>query len=91
MLNGSFFKILSVGQLLLSLALFSGAVSLQNFFAPEQLQKAVFSFLAWLVFAILLFGHRKLHWRGKRVLIYTISGMILLTAAYFGSRSLLII
>nr|WP_235961785.1 hypothetical protein [Spirabiliibacterium mucosae] len=36
-----------------------------------------------------MIGHQKLHWRGKRVLIYTISGMILLTIAYFGSRTFL--
>lgn len=83
-----FFKILCAGELFLGLALLSGAVSLHNFFAPEQIQKAIFSFLAWLVFGLLLIGHRKLHWRGKRVLIYTISGMILLTIAYFGSRTL---
>ncbi|MGV6988300.1 cytochrome C assembly family protein [Testudinibacter sp. P80/BLE/0925] len=83
-----FFKILCAGELFLGLALVSGAVSLHNFFAEEQIQKAIFSFLAWLVFGLLLIGHRKLHWRGKRVLIYTISGMILLTIAYFGSRTL---
>ncbi|MGR3807266.1 ABC-type uncharacterized transport system, permease component [Pasteurella testudinis DSM 23072] len=83
-----FFKILCAGELFLGLALISGAVSLHNFFAPEQIQKAIFSFLAWLVFGLLLIAHRKLHWRGKRVLIYTISGMILLTIAYFGSRTL---
>ena len=83
-----FFKILCIGELLLTLALLSGAISLNNFFAPEQIQKAIFSFLAWVVFGLLLIGHLKLHWRGKRVLIYTISGMILLTIAYFGSRTL---
>ncbi|MBE2895513.1 cytochrome c biogenesis protein CcsA [Pasteurellaceae bacterium HPA106] len=84
-----FFKLLAVGEMLLTLALLSGAISLHNFFAPEQIQKATFSFLAWIVFGLLLIGHQKLHWRGKRVLIYTISGMILLTVAYFGSRTFL--
>ncbi|MBE2894979.1 cytochrome c biogenesis protein CcsA [Pasteurellaceae bacterium NCTC 11878] len=84
-----FFKLLGVGEMLLTLALLSGAISLHNFFAPEQIQKATFSFLAWIVFGLLLIGHQKLHWRGKRVLIYTISGMILLTIAYFGSRTFL--
>lgn len=86
-----FFKILCAGELFLTLALVSGAISLHNFFAPEQIHKVIFSFLAWLVFGLLLIGHRKLHWRGKRVLIYTISGMILLTIAYFGSRTLLML
>lgn len=80
------FQLLILGELLLSITLISGSIYLPNFFSAEQIQKAIFSFIAWLVFAILLFGHYKLHWRGKRVIIYTISGMILLTVAYFGSR-----
>jgi ABC-type uncharacterized transport system permease subunit len=48
--------------------------------------KAVFSSVAWLIYAIQILGQWKLNWRGKRVLIYSISGMILLTVGYFGSR-----
>lgn len=81
-----FFTLTLAAQALLSLALISGMVYLHNFFAPEHIHKAIFSFMAWVVYAILLLGLWKLHWRGKRVLIYSISGMILLTFSYFGSR-----
>lgn len=80
------FQLLILGEALLTITLISGSIYLPNFFSADQIQKAVFSFIAWIIFAILLFGHYKLHWRGKRVIIYTISGMILLTFAYFGSR-----
>lgn len=81
-----FFTLTLVAQLLLTLTLVTGMIYLHNFFAPEQIHKAIFSFIAWLVYNFLLLGQWKLHWRGNRVLIYSISGMILLTIAYFGSR-----
>lgn len=82
-----FFTLTFVAQLLLTVALITGMIYLHNFFAPEQIHKAIFSFIAWIVYSILLLGQWKLHWRGKRVLIYSISGMILLTIGYFGSRA----
>ncbi|WP_040975387.1 cytochrome C assembly family protein [Necropsobacter massiliensis] len=81
-----FFRLMFSGELLLTLTLISGAFYLADFFAAQNIQKAIFSFLAWIVFGLSLLGHWKLHWRGKRMIIYTISGMILLTVGYFGSR-----
>ncbi|MBF0784767.1 inner membrane protein YpjD [Muribacter muris] len=83
-----FFNLTLVAQGLLTIALISGMIYLHNFFAPEQIHKAIFSFMAWIVYNFLLLGQWKLHWRGNRVLIYSISGMMLLTIAYFGSRVL---
>lgn len=84
-----FFRVMFSGEVLLTLTLLSGAIYLADFFATQNIQKAIFSCLAWGVFGILLIGHRKLSWRGKRMIIYTISGMILLSIAYFGSRAML--
>ncbi|TCP96846.1 ABC-type uncharacterized transport system permease subunit [Cricetibacter osteomyelitidis] len=84
-----FFRILLSAEILLTVTLISGALYLADFFAPQNIQKAIFSFLAWIVFGLVLIGHQKLYWRGKRVIIYTISGMILFTIAYFGSRAML--
>ena len=81
-----FFTLTLAAQAMLTLTLFSGVVYLHNFFEPEHIHKAIFSFLAWIVYNIQLLGQWKLRWRGKRVLIYSISGMILLTIGYFGSR-----
>lgn len=81
-----FFNLTLVAQGLLTIALITGMIYLHNFFANEHIHKAIFSSLAWLIYSILLLGQWKLRWRGNRVLIYSISGMILLTFAYFGSR-----
>lgn len=81
-----FFNLTFVAQILLTVALITGMIYLHNFFANEHIHKAIFSSLAWLVYSILLLGQWKLHWRGNRVLIYSVSGMMLLTFAYFGSR-----
>lgn len=81
-----FFNLTLVAQSLLTIALITGMIYLHNFFANEHIHKAIFSSLAWLVYNILLLGQWKLRWRGNRVLIYSVSGMMLLTFAYFGSR-----
>lgn len=81
-----FFHLTLVAQVLLTVTLISGMIYLHNFFAPEHIYKAVFSFMAWIVYSILVLGQWKLRWNGSRVLIYSAAGMLLLTIAYFGSR-----
>lgn len=81
-----FFRVMLSGEILLTVILFTGSYHLANAFQAENIHKGVFSFLGWLAFGTLLFGHWKWHWRGKRMIIFTISGMILLTIAYFGSK-----
>ncbi len=80
------FRLTLLAQSLLTIALITGIIYLPQFFSPSQIHKTILSFLAWFIYSLLLFGQWKLHWRGKRVLIYTISGIILLTLGYFGSR-----
>lgn len=83
-----FFRVLLSGEILLTITLISGMFYLLDALEPTNIHKALFSFFAWVVFGVLLFGHWKWHWRGKRMIIFTISGMILLTIAYFGSKIL---
>ncbi|HDR1846330.1 TPA: inner membrane protein YpjD [Pasteurella multocida] len=84
-----FFRLMLIGEILLTIVLISGSYHLSKAFAPQDIQKAVFSFLAWIVFGSALVGHWKLHWRGKKVVYYALLGIILLTIAYFGSRVML--
>ncbi len=81
-----FFTLTLAGQAMLTITLISGMIYLHNFFAPEQVHKAIFSFVAWIVYNIQLLGQWKFRWRGNKVLIYSILGMILLTIGYFGSH-----
>jgi ABC-type uncharacterized transport system permease subunit len=84
--EGILFKLLLVGTVLLTLALISGFVFLENMFAQEQAHKTLLSLLAWSLYAGILIGHFRFGWRGKPVITATIIGSILLTLAYFGSR-----
>ena len=81
-----FFCLFAMGEALLTLTLISGTYHVLQAVTPENLHKAIFSFLAWISFGIACFGHWRLGWRGKRMIIYAISGIILLTIGYFGSR-----
>ena len=81
-----FFCLFAMGEVLLTLTLISGTYHVLQAVTPENLHKAIFSFLAWISFGIACFGHWRLGWRGKRMIIYAISGIILLTSGYFGSR-----
>ncbi|ABR74124.1 ABC transporter permease [Actinobacillus succinogenes] len=89
MVERHFFRVMLTGFILLTATLISGSFYLLDAPDSSNLHKALFSFFSWIVFGILLIGHWKYHWRGKRMIIYTISGMILLTIAYFGSRIML--
>ena len=81
-----FFCLFAMGEALLTLTLISGTYHVLQAVTLENLHKAIFSFLAWISFGIACFGHWRLGWRGKRMIIYAISGIILLTIGYFGSR-----
>ena len=81
-----FFCLFAMGEVLLTLTLISGTYHVLQAVTLENLHKAIFSFLAWISFGIACFGHWRLGWRGKRMIIYAISGIILLTIGYFGSR-----
>lgn len=81
-----FFTLTLAAQALLTVTLVSGMIYLHNFFAPEQVHKAMFSFAAWIVYNMQLLGQWKLRWRGNRVLVYSILGMLLLSIGYFGSH-----
>lgn len=87
-LERKMFHITLVGFSLLTLVLASGIFYLQDMFSLENIDKAVLSFLAWFVYLILLWGHYRQGWRGRKVVWFNCSGAVLLTMAYFGSRIL---
>ncbi|WP_049380003.1 cytochrome C assembly family protein, partial [Haemophilus influenzae] len=72
-----FFCLFAMGEVLLTLTLISGTYHVLQAVTLENLHKAIFSFLAWISFGIACFGHWRLGWRGKRMIIYAISGIIL--------------
>ncbi|MBF9001486.1 MULTISPECIES: cytochrome C assembly family protein [Vibrio] len=80
------FKIIIVGEALLTGTLITGFWFITDMFAEGKAHKGILSFIAWVVYAILLWGHYQNGWRGKRVTWLSVLGAFILTLAYFGSR-----
>ncbi|MCC6208671.1 MAG: cytochrome c biogenesis protein CcsA [Gammaproteobacteria bacterium] len=83
------FQMIGVGFVMQSLSLISGFVYLDDMFAQHLVHKTFFSILAWLVFAILLWGRWKFGWRGKIAIRWTLGGFVSLLLAYLGSKLVL--
>lgn len=80
------FRIIGIGFITLSIALLSGIIYLENMFAQHIVHKTILSLIAWLLFAVLLWGRWQFGWRGRTAIRWTYSGFILLMLAYFGSK-----
>lgn len=88
-LEAGTFQALTAGFIVLTLALFSGFLFVNDLFAQHLLHKTVLSCLGWVVFAVLLFGRWRFGWRGRTAMGWTLSGFALLGLAYFGSKFVL--
>lgn len=88
-LESATFQALGAGFAILTLALFSGFIFVRDLFAQHLIHKTVLSCLAWIVFAVLLFGRWRFGWRGRVARNWTLSGFALLGLAYFGSKIVL--
>ena len=80
------FQTITVGFLLLSLALATGFLFLENMFEQHVAHKTILSLLAWLVFALLLWGRWRFGWRGRKATNWTLGGFGFLILAYLGSK-----
>lgn len=80
------FGFLWAGWGLLSLSLISGWMFFEDLFAQHLVHKTLLSCLAWVVFAILLWGRHQIGWRGHKAIRWTLAGFCLLMLAYFGSK-----
>lgn len=83
------FQVIALGWVLLSCSLISGFVYLDDLFAQHVAHKTILSMLAWIVFAILLYGHWQYGWRGKKAIRWTLVGFFILMLAFFGSKFVL--
>ena len=83
------FRLIWTGEVLLALAILTGALFLENMFAQHLAHKTVLSIVAWLVFAVLLWGKHRLGWRGTTAVRWTLTGFGLLILAYLGSKFVL--
>ncbi len=80
------FELLALGLIMLTVALTSGFVYLDDMLAQQVVHKTVLSMCAWAIFATLLVGHYRFGWRGRTAIRWTLVGFSLLLIAYFGSK-----
>ncbi|MEO7072909.1 MAG: cytochrome c biogenesis protein CcsA, partial [Rhodanobacter sp.] len=83
------FRLIRGGFALLTLALLSGALFIENIRAQHLVHTTVLSVLAWLVFGTLLYGRWRHGWRGQQAVRLTLIGMAVLVLAFFGSKAVL--
>ena len=83
------FQLIGAGFTLLTVAILIGFLFVDNLLAQHLIHKTVLSLCAWIVFGTLLLGRWRYGWRGRRAVRLTLSGMILLLLAFFGSRFVL--
>lgn len=83
------FEVLWAGFGLLTLSLVTGLIFYDDFFAQHLVHKAVFSLIAWVLFAILLWGRHVKGWRGNTAIRWTLIGFGAMALAYWGSKFVL--
>lgn len=83
------FTLLSYGFVLLSTALLSGFIYLDNMFDQRLVHKTFLSCVGWGIFGVLLFGRWRFGWRGRKAVHWTLAGFGVLILAYFGSKAVI--
>jgi ABC-type uncharacterized transport system permease subunit len=89
LMESMLFELLWIGLALLTIAIVSGVLFIDNLFAQHLVHKTVLTIAAWLLFATLLWGHYHLGWRSKTAVRLTLAGFLLLMLAFFGSKLVL--
>ena len=88
-LESGCFQSIFAGFTVLTLALLSGALFVENLFAQHLVHKVSLAIIAWIVFGVLLLGRLRFGWRGRKALRWTFAGYALLGLSYFGSKIIL--
>lgn len=83
------FELLWIGVVLLSIAIASGFVFVDDIFAQSLVHKTILTIIAWILFSVLLWGHYQLGWRSQTAVRLTLAGFALLMLAFFGSKMVL--
>ena len=81
------FELVWVGQILLTLTIATAFMFFDNIGGIDGvIHKTVFSLLAWIVFAVLLWGRHQLGWRGQTAIRGTLTGFGLLILGFYGVK-----
>ena len=88
-LEALLFHLIRIGFAVLTLALATGLVYVDDLFGQHLAHKTILSIFAWLIFALLLWGRWKRGWRGRVAVRMTLAGIAVLLLSYFGSKLVL--
>jgi len=88
-MDGLLFHLIRVGFVVLTVSLLTGLIFVSDLLGQHLAHKTLLSILAWLVFAVLLWGRWKKGWRGQVAVRLTLAGFVLLLLSYFGSKLIL--
>lgn len=81
------FELVWVGQMLLTLTIATAFLFFDDIWGVDGvIHKTVFSILAWVVFAVLLWGRHQLGWRGRTAIRGTLGGFALLIIGFYGVK-----
>ncbi len=83
------FEMIAIGFALLTLALPTGFIFLDDMFAQHLVHKTILSVISWVVFGTLLWGRFRFGWRGQIAIIWTLAGFVVLMLAYFGTKAVI--
>ncbi|MDR1074824.1 MAG: cytochrome c biogenesis protein CcsA [Xanthomonadaceae bacterium] len=88
-LESLLFHTILAGFILLTLTLLTGMLFVEDLFDQHLVHKTVLSVMSWLVFGGLLIGRWRYGWRGAKAVRWTLTAMLLLVLAFFGSKFVL--
>ena len=80
------FQILALGFVLLTVAIGSGFLFLDDMFAQHIVHHTVLSSISWLAYGSLLAGHHLLGWRSSTAIRWSLTAFTLLVLGYLGSK-----
>ena len=83
------FQLIAMGFFLLTLSLATGVAFVADMLAQHLVHKTALSVIAWLIFAVLLWGRWRYGWRGRTAVRLSLAGFVVLGLAYFGTKLVL--
>ena len=88
-LESHLFHLIALGWLVISIAIASGALYVENLLDQQLLHKTVFSIVSWLLLSALLAGRSLYGWRGRTAVRWTLGAFVALLLGYLGSKFML--
>lgn len=80
------FELIAVSFVLLSGAILTGVLYVENLFAQHLVHKSAFSVVAWLFLGVLIGGRIALGWRGRTAIRWTLLAFVSLLLGYLGTK-----